>query len=34
VIQYLPNQTGDPKELGCASVLEKQDQHWIIKPLA
>jgi len=34
VIQYLPNQIGGPAELGCNAVLEKQDQHWIIKPLA
>lgn len=34
VIQYLPNQSGSPEDLGCTATLEKQDQHWIVKPLA
>ncbi|MDD1619928.1 MAG: ATP phosphoribosyltransferase regulatory subunit [Methylococcaceae bacterium] len=34
VIQYLPNQSGSPVDLGCNAVLEKQDQRWIVKPLA
>jgi len=34
VIQYLPNQSGSPQDLGCTAVLEKQDQRWIVKPLA
>ena len=34
VIQFLPNQSGSPADLGCTSVLEKQAQSWIVKPLA
>lgn len=34
VIQYLPNQSGSAQELGCTAILEKQDQRWIVKPLA
>lgn len=34
VIQYLPNQSGSPQDLGCTAILEKQDQRWIVKPLA
>lgn len=34
VIQYLPNQSGSPQDLGCTATLEKQDQRWIVKPLA
>ncbi|MGZ4957941.1 MAG: ATP phosphoribosyltransferase regulatory subunit [Methylomonas sp.] len=34
VIQYLPNQSGSPEDLGCTAILEKQDQRWIVKPLA
>jgi ATP phosphoribosyltransferase regulatory subunit len=33
VIQYLPQQAGSAAELGCTSVLEKQNNHWIIKAL-
>jgi ATP phosphoribosyltransferase regulatory subunit len=34
VIQNLPNQLGTPHDLGCTSILEKQDQRWVVKPLA
>jgi len=34
VIQYLPNQVGDAGDLGCTATLEKQDQRWLVKPLA
>ena len=34
VIQYLPNQVGNASDLGCTATLEKQDQRWLVKPLA
>ena len=34
VIQNLPDQAGSPVDLGCTACLEKQDQRWIVKPLA
>lgn len=34
VIQYLPNQVGNADDLGCTATLEKQDQRWLVKPLA
>ena len=34
VIQNLPNQLGTPHDLGCTAILEKQDQRWVVKPLA
>ncbi len=34
VIQFLPDQPGKIEDLGCTAILEKQNQHWIIKPLA
>ena len=34
VIQYLPNQVGNAGDLGCTATLEKQDQRWLVKPLA
>lgn len=34
VIQQLPGQIGGAKELGCTAVLEQDQQHWVIKPLA
>jgi ATP phosphoribosyltransferase regulatory subunit len=34
VIQQLPGQAGNAKELGCTSILEKDDQNWVIRPLA
>ena len=33
VIQQLPNQVGDAHTLGCNAVLEKNNQHWLVKPL-
>ncbi len=34
VIQYLPNQVGNAADLGCTATLERQDQRWLVKPLA
>lgn len=35
VIQQLPGQTGNAKDLGCQSILiQNEDQHWVIQPLA
>ncbi len=34
VIQQLPGQIGGAKELGCTAVLEQDQQHWVVKPLA
>ncbi len=34
VVQQLPGQTGSAKELGCTSILEKENQNWVVKPLA
>lgn len=34
VIRQLPGQTGGPEQLGCNAVLEKQDQQWVVRPLA
>ncbi|QWF72106.1 ATP phosphoribosyltransferase regulatory subunit [Methylomonas paludis] len=34
VIQFLPNQSGAAKDLGCTAILEKQDHGWAVKPLA
>jgi len=34
VIQYLPNQVGNAGDLRCTATLEKQDQRWLVKPLA
>ena len=33
VIQALPDQPGDPAEMGCAYRLEKQGEHWDVVPL-
>jgi ATP phosphoribosyltransferase regulatory subunit len=33
VIQQLPGQAGNAKELGCTSILEKDNQNWIVRPL-
>ncbi len=33
VIQQLPGQVGDAKELGCIAVLERDHQNWVIKKL-
>ena len=34
VVQQLPGQTGSAKELGCTSILQKENQSWVIRPLA
>ncbi|MGZ8240798.1 MAG: ATP phosphoribosyltransferase regulatory subunit [Methylobacter sp.] len=33
VIQQLPGQAGNAKELGCTSILEKDSQNWVVRPL-
>jgi ATP phosphoribosyltransferase regulatory subunit len=33
VIQDLPGQQGTAAQLGCNAILEKQNQHWVVKPL-
>lgn len=34
IVQELPGQSGNAAQLGCNAVLEKQDQQWVVKPLA
>ena len=34
VVQQLPGQTGSAKELGCTSILEHDNQNWVVRPLA
>jgi ATP phosphoribosyltransferase regulatory subunit len=34
VIQFLPEQSGSPQDMGCNAVLELHDHHWIVKPFA
>jgi ATP phosphoribosyltransferase regulatory subunit len=34
VIQQLPGQIGDAGQLGCTSILEKDNQSWVVKALA
>ena len=34
VVQQLPGQTGGAKEMGCTSILEKDQQNWVVRPLA
>jgi ATP phosphoribosyltransferase regulatory subunit len=35
VVQQLPGQAGSAKELGCASILEQDNnQNWVVRPLA
>ncbi len=34
VVQQLPGQTGGAKEMGCTSILEKDKQNWVVRPLA
>lgn len=34
VIEHLPEQSGSARDLGCTAFLEKQDQHWVVKPYA
>jgi ATP phosphoribosyltransferase regulatory subunit len=33
VVQQLPGQTGSAKELGCTSILEQDNQNWVVRPL-
>ena len=33
VVQQLPGQTGGAKELGCTSILEQDNQNWVVRPL-
>lgn len=34
VVQQLPGQTGSAKDLGCTSILELDNQSWVVRPLA
>ncbi len=34
VVQQLPGQTGSAIELGCTSILEYDNQNWVVRPLA
>ena len=34
VVQQLPGQTGSAQEMGCTSILEKDQQNWVVRPLA
>lgn len=34
VVQQLPGQTGGAQEMGCTSILEKDQQNWVVRPLA
>ncbi|MGZ8190774.1 MAG: ATP phosphoribosyltransferase regulatory subunit [Methylococcaceae bacterium] len=34
VVQQLPGQTGGANELGCTAILEQDNQHWVVRPLA
>ncbi len=34
VVQQLPGQTGNAEQLGCTSILEKDNQRWVVKALA
>lgn len=34
VIQQLPGQVGAAEDFACTAVLEKQNQNWVVKPLA
>ena len=34
VVHQLPGQTGSAKELGCTSILEQDNQIWVVRPLA
>lgn len=34
VVQQLPGHTNDINELACTGVLEKENQRWVVKPLA
>lgn len=34
VIQQLPGQSGDARQLGCQAILDKQGNQWVVKSLA
>ena len=34
VVQQLPGQTGSAIDLGCTSILEYDNQNWVVRPLA
>jgi ATP phosphoribosyltransferase regulatory subunit len=34
VVQQLPGQTGNAHDLGCTSILEPENQNWVVRPLA
>jgi ATP phosphoribosyltransferase regulatory subunit len=34
VVQQLPGQIGSAKDLGCTSILELDNQNWVVRPLA
>ncbi|MGZ5057928.1 MAG: ATP phosphoribosyltransferase regulatory subunit [Methylobacter sp.] len=34
VVQQLPGQTGTAHDLKCTSILEKDHQNWVVRPLA
>ncbi|MDD5321488.1 MAG: ATP phosphoribosyltransferase regulatory subunit [Methylococcales bacterium] len=34
VVQQLPGQKGSAKELGCTSILEQENQNWVVRPVA
>lgn len=33
VIQQLHTQSGSAHDMGCTAILEKHEQHWLVKPL-
>jgi len=33
VVQQLPGQVGNAEQLGCTSILEKDNQNWVVKAL-
>jgi len=34
VVQQLPGQTGSATDLACTSILENDNQNWVVRPLA
>lgn len=34
VVQQLPGQTGSANDLGCTSILQQDNQNWVVRPLA
>ena len=34
VVQQLPGQTGSAADLACTSILENDNQNWVVRPLA